>query len=274
MSLDHHGALTLVTGASSGIGAEFARQLARRGSDLVLVARREDRLKALAAELTADHGVAVTALARDLAEPGAAAYLAAQLSDRGLRLTGLVNNAGFGTHGLFIEEDAEQLRHEIALDVHAVVDLTRTFIDDLRASGRGVLINVASMAAYTPIPRMAVYGATKAFVLSFTEALWYEHRDTGLRVLALSPSATRTEFFDTAGSQAAGGRRLQTPQQVVETALRTLDRRNPPPSIAVGTINRMLLALSRLASRRQSVMRMGALTARTATTATATASAR
>ncbi|HEY4455390.1 MAG TPA: SDR family NAD(P)-dependent oxidoreductase [Pseudonocardiaceae bacterium] len=87
---------------------------------------------------------------------------------------------------------------------------------------------VASMAAYTPVPRMAVYGAAKAFVLSFTEALWYEHRTSGPRVLALSPSATQTEFFDTAGQQAAGGRRLQTPQQVVATALRTLDRRNPP----------------------------------------------
>ncbi|WAL69090.1 SDR family oxidoreductase [Amycolatopsis cynarae] len=271
MPLDHRGALTLVTGASSGIGAEFARQFARRGSDLVLVARREDRLTALATELAAEHGVAVTVLACDLAEPGAAAHLAAQLSDRGLRLTGLVNNAGFGTHGLFVEEEAERLREEIALNVHAVVDLTRTFIDDLRASGRGVLINVASMAAYTPIPRMAVYGATKAFVLSFTEALWYEHRGTGLRVLALSPGATRTEFFDTAGPAAAGGQRLQAPQQVVETALRTLDRRNPPPSIAVGAMNRLAATLSRLASRRQSLTMMGRLTARAATTATANA---
>ncbi|WP_435591190.1 SDR family NAD(P)-dependent oxidoreductase [Nocardia sp. bgisy118] len=269
MPLDHHGALTLVTGASSGIGAEFARQLARRGSDLVLVARREDRLEALAAELEAAHGVAVTVLACDLAEPGAAARLATQLHDRGLRLTGLVNNAGFGTHAPFIHEDPEQIRTEIALDVQAVVELTRTFIDDLRTSDRGVLVNVASMAAYTPIPRMAVYGAAKAFVLSFTEALWYEHRGTGLRVLALSPSATRTEFFDTAGPQAAAGQRLQTPQQVVETALRALDRRDPPPSIAVGRMNRLAAALSRLASRKRSVMMMGALTARAAATASA-----
>ncbi|WNV86975.1 SDR family oxidoreductase [Umezawaea sp. Da 62-37] len=267
MPLDHRGALTLVTGASSGIGAEFARHLARRGSDLVLVARRAERLEALAAELTAAHGVTVTVLAHDLAKPDAAARVAAQLRERGLRLTGLVNNAGFGTHAPFEQEDPERLRTEIALDVQAVVELTRTFIDDLRAADHGLLINVASMAAYNPVPRMAVYGATKAFVLSFTEALWYEHRGTGLRVLALSPGATETEFFDTAGDQAAGGQRLQTPKQVVETALRALDRRNPPPSIAVGRVNRLTVVLGRLASRKRSVMLMGRLTTAAATAA-------
>ncbi|QUQ72596.1 SDR family NAD(P)-dependent oxidoreductase [Kutzneria sp. CA-103260] len=261
MTLDLRGGLTLVTGASAGIGAEFARQLARRGSDLVLVARREDRLASLAVEIEAAHGVAVTVLACDLAQPGAAGDLAAALRDRGLRLTGLVNNAGFGTYGPFADEDAARLRAEIAVDVQAVVELSRIFLDDLLASGRGVLINVASMAAYTPVPRMAVYGAAKAFVLSFTEALWQEHRGTGLRVLALSPSATQTEFFDVTGPDAAGRARLHTPELVVETALRTLDRRDPPPSVAVGRMNRLVLALSRLASRRRSVMMMGAMTA-------------
>ncbi len=276
MPHDHQGALTLVTGASSGIGAEFARQLGRRGSDLVLVARRADRLEALAAELRTAHGVAVTVLACDLTEPGAATRVAAEVRERGLRLTGLVNNAGFGTHTPFEQEDPEQLRTEITLDVQVVVELTRAFIDDLRAADRGILINVASMAAYTPVPRMAVYGAAKAFVLSFTEALWYEHRGTCLRVLALSPSATETEFFDTAGTEAAGGQRLQTPRQVVETALRTLDRRDPPPSIAVGRANRLMLALGRLASRKRSVVLMGRLTASAAATVsvTTTASAR
>jgi short-subunit dehydrogenase len=157
-----------------------------------------------------------------------------------------VNNAGFGTHAPFEQEDPEQLRSEIALDVQVVAELTRTFIGDLRAADCGVLINVASMAAYTPVPGMAVYGAAKAFVLSFTEALWYEHRGTGLRVLALSPGATETEFFDTAGPEAAAARRLQTPREVVETAL---------------------LALGRLAGRKRSVMLMGRLTASAATTA-------
>ena len=262
-AVDYRGQLILITGASSGIGAEFARQLARRGSGLVLVARREDRLKTLADELENQHGITATALACDLTQPGAAAYLAGQLSERGLRLTGLVNNAGFGTHGRFETEEPERIRSEITLDVHALVDLTRTFITDLQDAGRGVLINVASMAAYTPVPNMAVYGASKAFVLSFTEALWYENQRNGLHVLALSPSATETEFFDVAGQEAASGaQRLQAPQEVVATALETLDRRNPPPSIAVGRMNRAMLAMTGLASRRRAVSFMGAMTDR------------
>ncbi|WP_086663517.1 SDR family NAD(P)-dependent oxidoreductase [Lentzea kentuckyensis] len=257
MTIDYRGARILITGASAGIGAQFARELARRGADLVLVARRAERLEALAAEL---RGVDVTVLPCDLTEPGAAASLAAELRTRGISLTGLINNAGFGTYGPFAGEDAERLRTEIALDISAVVELTRTFVDELARSGRGVLINVASMAAYTPVPRMAVYAAAKAFVLSFTEALWHEHRRGGLRVLALSPGATQTEFFDVAGPEAAAGARMHQPELVVRTALRTLDRRNPPPSVAVGRLNRLLAGMSRLASRRLAVTAMGALT--------------
>ncbi|MEV6237889.1 SDR family oxidoreductase [Lentzea sp. NPDC051838] len=260
MTIDYRGARILITGASAGIGAQFARELARRGSDLVLVARRTDRLEALAAELK---DVEVTVLPCDLTEPGAAEALAKELRARGTKLTGLINNAGFGTFGPFAGEDAERLRTEIALDISAVVDLTKTFVDEL-VEARGVLINVASMAAYTPVPRMAVYGAAKAFVLSFTEALWQEHRRSGLKVLALSPGATRTEFFDVAGEEAAAGARMHTPELVVRTALRTLDRRNPPPSVAVGRTNRLMASLSRLASRRQAVVAMGAMTARSA----------
>ncbi|MET8757810.1 SDR family oxidoreductase [Lentzea sp. NPDC004782] len=259
MTIDYRDARILITGASAGIGAQFARELARRGADLVLVARRTDRLEALAAELK---DVDVTVLPCDLTEPGAVAGLATELRRRGLELTGLINNAGFGTFGPFAREDVQTLRTEIALDVSAVVELTRTFLDELVASGRGVLVNVASMAAYQPVPRMAVYGAAKAFVLNFTEALWQEHRRTGLRVLALSPGATSTEFFDVAGPEAAAGARMHTPELVVRTALRTLDRRNPPPSIAVGRANRMVVAVSRLASRRQAVRAMGVMTGR------------
>jgi len=256
VTIDYRGARILITGASAGIGARFARELARRGSDLVLVARRTERLEALAAELK---DVEVTVLPCDLTEPGAVEGLAAELRKRGIKLTGLINNAGFGTYGPFAGEDAARLRTEIALDVSAVVELTKTFIDELVAS-KGVLVNVASMAAYTPVPRMAVYGAAKAFVLSFTEALWQEHRRSGLRVLALSPGATRTEFFDVAGPEAAAGARMHTPELVVATALRTLDRRNPPPSVAVGRLNRLMLPLARLANRRLAVMAMGAMT--------------
>jgi short-subunit dehydrogenase len=144
----------------------------------------------------------------------------------------------------------------VALDVTAVVDISRAFIGPLRGRGEGVLVNVASAAAYQPVPNMAVYAATKAFVLSFTEALWQESRGTGLRVMALSPGATRTEFFDVVGTEdAAGGTRWQTSEQVVRTALKALDRKNPPPSVVSGALNRAMTLSGRFATRR-TVVRM------------------
>ncbi|MEU1183520.1 SDR family oxidoreductase [Streptomyces sp. NPDC005820] len=262
--VDYRGQTTLITGASSGIGAEFARQLAARGSGLVLVARRRERLEALAAELVSAYGVDVVPLPFDLGRPLAGEALAAEVGRRGLAVTGLVNNAGFGTYGPFHREDPQRLREEIALDVTAVVDVSRAFIERLRDAGRGVLVNVASMAAYQPDPQMAVYGATKAFVLSFTEALWYESRGTGLRVIAVSPGATRTEFFDVVGTlDAAGGTRLSEPGDVVRDALRALDRRNPPPSVVSGRLNHAMTVAGRLVGRRQLVNAVGRMTSPT-----------
>jgi short-subunit dehydrogenase len=199
-AVDYRGQTTLITGASSGIGVEFARSFAWRGSDVVLVARRLDRLEKLSAELAATYGVRATAIPLDLSLPAAGRTLAQEVDRRGLAVTSLVNNAGFGTFGPFHAEDPERLREEIGVDVASVVDVSRAFIERLRAAGTGVLINVASLAAYGPIPNMAVYAATKAFVLSFTEALWQESLGTGLRVIALSPGATRTEFFEVVGT--------------------------------------------------------------------------
>jgi short-subunit dehydrogenase len=176
-------------------------------------------------------------------------------------VTSLINNAGFGTYGQFHEEDAERVRKEIALDVSALVDISHALIDALRSSGTGFLINVASNAAYQPTPNMAVYGAAKAFVLSFTEALWYESRGTGLRILALSPGATSTEFFDVVGTDAAdGGTPRQTPAQVVDTALRALDRKNPPPSVISGRRNQIMALGGRFVSRRLLVSGLGRMT--------------
>ncbi|MER5730599.1 SDR family NAD(P)-dependent oxidoreductase [Streptomyces sp. NPDC002138] len=139
-----------------------------------------------------------------------------------------------------------------------MVGISAAFIDRLRADGRGVLVNVASMAAYQPVPGMAVYGATKAFVLSFTEALWHESRGTGLRVLALSPGATRTEFFDVVGTEGvSGGTRVHSAEAVVRTALRTLDRKNPPPSVIPGALNRLMAIGGRLLTRRRMVTSVG-----------------
>jgi short-subunit dehydrogenase len=254
--IDYRNRTTVVTGASSGLGAEFARQLAARGSDLVLVARRADRLEALADELRLAHGVAVTVVARDLGLPDAGRTLRAELESRGIHVTGLVNNAGFGTHHAFADEDPDRLQDMIALNVGALVDLTRAFIDPLTKAESGVLINVASLLGFQPTPYLSVYGATKAFVLNFTEALWEETRGTGLRVLAVSPGAMQTEFFDAAGSQSADyGAKRATPQDVVRIALKTLDRRSPPPSVI--TNGRPLALAGKFLPRRQVVHFMG-----------------
>ncbi|OPG09319.1 SDR family oxidoreductase [Microbispora sp. GKU 823] len=263
-TVEYRGQNVLITGASSGIGAEFARQISARGANVVLVARRQDRLEALAAELAQRHRVEATPIAADLTTPKIGSVLDRELARRGIEITGIVNNAGFATHGLFHEEDPERLAAEIALDVTSVVEISRTFIERLRRRGDGFLVNVASMAAYQANPTMAVYGATKAFVLSFTEALWYESRGTGLRVLALSPGATETEFFDVAGSGADGGTRRMAAADVVKTALAALDRRNPPPSVIAGRVNRTAAALGRLLTRRQATMMIGAMMNRSA----------
>ena len=255
--IDYRTQTTLITGASAGLGAEFARLLAERGSNLVLVARRADRLEALADELSAKYQVTVTAVPFDLAVPAPGEALAKEVARRGITVTSLVNNAGFGTHAPFRQEDAERVQQEIGLNVASLVDVTKAFIDQLT----GFLVNIASSLGYQPWPNAAVYGATKAFVLSFTEALWQESRGTGLRVLALSPGPTRTEFFDALGSDdMARGVRMQTPRQVVTTALRTLDRRNPPPSVVSGTFNWVTTLTSRLTTRRANVLAFGALT--------------
>lgn len=265
--INFSGQTTIVTGASSGIGVAFARELARRGSDVVLVARREDRLQALASELRSQHHVNATAIPLDLSEPGAGRLLAADLDRRGISVDGLVNNAGFGTDGPFHEEAPDRLTDEINVDVANLVDLTRAFIEPLRASGRGILVNVASMAAYTPVPAMAVYAACKAFVLSFTEALWYESRGTGLRVLSLAPGLTRTEFFDGLDGGAYQGT-YQTPEQVVATAMRALDR-GRRPSVQSGRLNALVVKLSRFSTRRRAVLLSGRISARSSGAATA-----
>jgi uncharacterized protein len=246
--IDYRNRTTVVTGASSGLGAEFARQLAARGSDLVL--------EALAEELRLAHGVTVTVVARDLGLPDAGRTLRAELESRGIQVTGLVNNAGFGTHTAFPDEDPDQLQAMIALNVGALVDLSRAFIDPLTEAESGVLINVASLLGFQPTPYMSVYGATKAFVLNFTEGLWEETRGTGLRVLAVNPGAMQTEFFDAAGSQSADyGTKRATPEHVVRIALKTLDRQSPPPSVI--TNSRSLALLGRFLPRRQVVRVMG-----------------
>jgi len=233
---------SLITGASSGLGAEFARQLAARGSSLVLAARRTDRLEALAAELPVD----VQVVTIDLAAPEAGQRLFEAAGPVDL----LVNNAGFGTHGALVDEHPDRLAQEIALNVAAVVDATRAFLPPMYERGSGAVVNVASTAAFQPIPGMAVYGASKAFVLSFSEAMWAEARGHGVKVTALAPGATATEFFDVVGTNQAAVGRPQTAQQVVATALRALDRRSTPPHVVSGAGNAFAAWGTRLVPKR------------------------
>lgn len=250
--IDYSTQTIVVTGASSGIGAAFARELARRGADLVLVARRLDRLESLAAELEKAHGIRATPIGLDLAQPAAGRALKERTDALGLSITGVINNAGFGTDGPFHNEDAESLAREIAVDITTLVDISRAYIEPLRAAGTGILVNLASVAAHQPMSGMAVYSASKAFVLNFTEALWHESRATGLRVLALSPGLTSTEFFDALDGGAYNGN-YQTPEQVVETALTALDR-GRRPSVVSGRTNSLMTVAPRFFSRKRTVL--------------------
>jgi short-subunit dehydrogenase len=226
--------VTLITGASTGIGAEFARRFAALGHDLVVVARSADRLDDLATQLRAAHRVNVTVIAMDLSLPAAAAELWERTNAFGLSIDVLVNNAGVGTHSDVAAADPKRLEDEVALNCRTLVGTTARYLPQMRANGRGTIINIASTAAFQPLPKMAVYGASKAFVLSFTEALWEEERRHGIRVLAVCPGLTDTPFFELAGEAAAGAASgsaarafTRTPQQVVEHTMRALSSGKP-----------------------------------------------
>jgi len=187
-------ATALVTGASGGIGLELAREAAADGYDLVLVARSREPLEALAEELRGKHGAAARVIAKDLADPAAPAEIVAELERAGARVDVLVNNAGFGTWGRFAELDPEVELAMLRVNVVALVQLTRLFLPAMVSRGAGRVLNVASTAGFAPGPLMAVYYASKAFVLSFSEALGAELAGSGVTVTALCPGPTRTGF--------------------------------------------------------------------------------
>ncbi len=216
----------LITGASSGIGAQFARQLAPE-YDLLLVARSADRLTSLQSHLASAHpdGVFGVHIA-DLATPSGVQTLIDRVRRDAVVVDLLVNNAGVGSHGAFVAEDPAAMLAQIQLNCLSLVSLTRALLPAMVNRGHGGVINVASTAAFQPTPTMAVYGATKAFVLSFSEALWVETRRTGVDVLALCPGATETGFFAATGHNFLTTGR-QTPRQVVTTGMHALRRRRP-----------------------------------------------
>jgi len=196
---DIRGSWALVTGASSGLGVDFARELASRGANLILVARRWERLRVLAGELRVNHPVEVDVEAMDLAAPDAADVLYRKIEQRGRLVDILVNNAGFGVHGRFLDKSWNQERDMMQVDAIAPAHLTRLFAVKMVKRGFGRILQVASTAAYQPVPTYAVYGACKAFLLSFSLALNYELRGSGVTCTVVSPGVVDTEFQEVAG---------------------------------------------------------------------------
>jgi short-subunit dehydrogenase len=234
------GTTALITGASGGIGEQFARQLSARGVNLVLVARREPQLRALAGELEAASGVSATVVVADLSIGAAPQDIVRRLDGLGIEIDLLINNAGVGSLSRFLDEDINAVLSEIQLNCVSLVSLTGRLLPDMLARGHGGVINVASTAAFQPIPTMAVYAASKAFVLAFSEALWAETHHSGVRVLALCPGPTQTQFFTTAADgQQFLTRGRQTPDAVAATALSAFESGHQP-SVIPGLANRLL----------------------------------
>ncbi|HEX6041847.1 SDR family oxidoreductase [Longimicrobium sp.] len=234
----------LVTGASMGIGEAFARALAERGMNLVLCARSADRLQALAADIASAHGVRTHVVAADLGQPGAAADAWARASDgRDIHL--LVNNAGFGLHGRFEQLPRDRQGEMIALNCTAVLELAHLALNAMRPRGDGGIINVASIVAYQPVPWMATYAATKAFVLSLSQALAEENRGSGVRILCVSPGPTPSGFQATAGTSVEPSQPgYLEPRAVVDRALAALD--GGRTQVTPGAVNRVATVFGRL----------------------------
>jgi short-subunit dehydrogenase len=193
--------IALITGASAGLGLEYARLFAHDKHDLVLVARRKDKLAEIAAQLSKEHGIKAQVIAADLMEPNAADTIVAEVQRLGLEIEFLVNNAGFGTTGAFIESDARKELGQIHVNITALVALTHALLPGMVKRGHGRVLNIGSTAGFQAGPYMATYYATKAFVNSFTEALWFELKGTGVTATVSCPGATATEFAQVAGNQ-------------------------------------------------------------------------
>ncbi|MGP1373847.1 MAG: SDR family NAD(P)-dependent oxidoreductase [Almyronema sp.] len=250
----------LITGASTGIGAAFARRLAAQKYDLVLVARSEDKLTAIAQQLSNQHSIRADVIAQDLTLADAAPAIAAQVAEKGLTLDWLINNAGFGRYGEFTQVDRSTHLQMIQLNVMALVDLTYQFLPSMQQRRSGCIINVASTAAFQPIPYMSIYAATKAFILSFSEALWEENRDYGVKVLAVCPGPTRTQFADRANFPDSMAERMgqnyDSSEEVVNDALKALSRGQS--TVVTGSFsNKVVAALPRLLPRQNVVQLVG-----------------
>lgn len=244
---DKYPGAALITGASAGLGQAFARRCASEGMDLVLVARRRERLDALAKELKKEHKVAALVVPVDLSQPGAADDIKAACDAAGVTVSMLINNAGFGSHALFHETDRQWQRDMVIVNCQAPVALTDLFLPDMVARQNGAVIFLASTAAYQPTPYFAVYGATKSFNLMLGEALWAEMKPFGVDALAVSPGYTTTEFQEVADVKALPPKALwRTAENVVDSCFAALGKQ---PSVIDGSKNAMGAFALRFAGR-------------------------
>jgi short-subunit dehydrogenase len=255
------GKTALVTGASSGLGYCFAEQLAARGVDLVITARRAERLEKLAAGLSDRYSVQVTCIPQDLSESGAAKKLFDQTEGAGRPVDILINNAGFASFGPFSRQSWGTVNKLILVDILALTELTHRFIQAMHSRNRGYILNVSSFAAYMPVPGYAAYAAAKTYVRNFTEALAHEIRKTPVRACCLCPGATATEFWEVAGQKRPPfliRATMSSPRKVARTGLKALFRRRR--NVVSGFLNKLVVWLTRFSPRRFAV-RLAALVA-------------
>lgn len=239
----------LVTGASSGIGKAFAERLARDGAHLILTARSRDRLEALASQLRSQHGSRVTCIEADLAQPAAPQFIFAEVQRQKLQVDLLINNAGFGAAGDFASLPLERQLAMLQVNVLALVALAHLFIKPMLQRQAGAILNVSSTAAFQGVPYFAVYSATKSCVLTFSEALWAEGRDQGVRVTALCPGATASNFQAVAGTAHRKFRgKVQTAEEVVNVALEALKQGRS--QVVSGWHNKVMVQMQRFVSRK------------------------
>ncbi|BAZ45154.1 short-chain dehydrogenase/reductase SDR [Chondrocystis sp. NIES-4102] len=242
----------LVTGASSGIGETFARQLASKKIDLVLVARSQDKLEQLATELAAQHQIKTKVIVKDLTEKEAGKAVLEEIQAEGLTIDLLINNAGFGDYGAFSDRPLSKQLAMVSLNISVLVELTGLFLPLMQQRKSGTIINISSIAGFQPLPYLSVYAATKAFVLNFTEALWAENKDTGVNILVVCPGPTESEFFDRAdfpdSLKGANTSILTSTETVVKETLKAMDKKQS--TIVTGGIgNQLIVNLPRFVPR-------------------------
>lgn len=242
----------LITGASYGIGATFARELAARQTNLILVARSEDKLQELATELQNKYQIQAEVIVQDLTEPGAGTKVFEIVTQKELTVDLLINNAGFGDYGTFADRELQRQLDMVQLNIKVLVELTYLFLREMQERRSGSIINVSSIGGFQPIPYLSVYAASKAFILSFTEALWAENKNTGVRIQALCPGPTESNFMENArlpqSVGATSSQNFATSEQVVRDSLDALNK-NQSTVVAGSFVNQIIVNLPRLFPR-------------------------